>query len=123
MKVGWRDAGATLLVAAVVVPFIGYAARGSMPFIQDSRGMAATGFVGALLAFAAVGRSAFSGRRLGETAAILAVLTTAAGVTAFVLEGSWVVVAPFIAGIVVLWAIAMLHDGGYLTTRAQVARQ
>jgi hypothetical protein len=37
-KLTARDILATLVVAAVVVPFIGYSVRGSMPFVQDSPG-------------------------------------------------------------------------------------
>lgn len=42
-KLTLRDILATLIVAAVVVPFIGYSVRGSMPFVHDPRGMAGIG--------------------------------------------------------------------------------
>ena len=58
-KLTFRDLLATLIVAAVVVPFVGYSIRGSMPFLQDPRGMAAVGIVGALAALAVFGRKAF----------------------------------------------------------------
>ena len=45
MKIGWRDGVATLLVSAVVVPYVGYLVKGSMPLIHDPRGMAATALV------------------------------------------------------------------------------
>jgi hypothetical protein len=35
-----RDAVATILVAAIAVPYIGYLINGSMPFVQDPTGMA-----------------------------------------------------------------------------------
>ena len=35
-----RDLLATLITAAVAVPFVGYSVRGSMPFVPASRGMA-----------------------------------------------------------------------------------
>ena len=37
-KLTTRDLLATLIIAAVVVPFVGYSARGSMHFVQDPRG-------------------------------------------------------------------------------------
>jgi hypothetical protein len=37
-KLTVRDLLATLILAAVLVPFIGYSARGSMPFVQDPAG-------------------------------------------------------------------------------------
>ena len=61
MKIGWRDGVATFLVAAIVVPYVGYLVRGSMPFIQDPRGMTATGLVLGLAAAAVVGPDAFRG--------------------------------------------------------------
>ena len=61
MKIGWRDGVATLLVSAVVVPYIGYLVKGSMPFIHDPRGMAATALVLGLAAAAVLGREAFRG--------------------------------------------------------------
>lgn len=36
---------ATVSVAAIAVPCIGYLARGERPFIKDPRGMSATGLV------------------------------------------------------------------------------
>ena len=39
-KLTTRDLLATLVIAAVAVPLVGYPARGSMPFVQDPRGMA-----------------------------------------------------------------------------------
>jgi hypothetical protein len=37
-KLTLRDLLATLITAAVVVPFAGYAVRGSMPFVQGPPG-------------------------------------------------------------------------------------
>lgn len=50
-----RDAMATVLVLAVAIPYVGYLIRGEMPFIQDPRGMAATGVIGLVLCFVAWG--------------------------------------------------------------------
>ena len=41
-KLTIRDLMATLIVAAVVVLFIGYSVAGSRPFVHDHRGMAGT---------------------------------------------------------------------------------
>ena len=49
MKLTLRDGIATLLVAAILVPYVGYLVNGEMPFIKDPRGMAATGLVLGLL--------------------------------------------------------------------------
>jgi hypothetical protein len=65
-KLTIRDAAATLLVAAVLIPFIGYSVRGSMPFVQDPRGMAGVGLAGGLLALVAFGRRAFGTGRFEQ---------------------------------------------------------
>jgi hypothetical protein len=83
VKIGWRDGVATPLVAAIVVPYVGYLVRGSMPFIQDPRGMAATGLVLGLPAAAVAGREAFRGT-WGVAAAFFAVASGAVGVVAFI---------------------------------------
>ena len=44
MKLTLRDGIATLLVAAILVPYVGYLVNGEMPFIKDPRGMAAPGW-------------------------------------------------------------------------------
>ena len=111
VKIGWRDGAATLLVAAIVVPYIGYLVRGSMPFIQDPRGMAATGLVLGLAAAAVVGREAFRGS-WGVAAGFFAVASSALGVVTFIRaeEGalSEGLLAVFMAAIVVAWALAEL---------------
>ncbi|WP_147254408.1 hypothetical protein [Pseudonocardia hierapolitana] len=111
MKIGWRDGVATLLVAAIVVPYIGYLLRGSMPFIQDPRGMAVTGLVLGVAAAAAVGRAAFRGT-WGAIAAFFAVASGAVGIVTFIRadEGalSEGLLAVFMTALVVAWVLAEL---------------
>jgi hypothetical protein len=121
MKIGWRDVAATLLVAAIVVPYIGYLVRGSMPFIQDPRGMAATGLVLGLAAAAVVGREAFRGT-WGVTAAFFAVASGGVGAVTFIRaeEGalSEGLLAVFVVAIVVAWALAELVRTRLVRSRA-----
>jgi fatty acid desaturase len=108
---------ATLITAAVVVPFVGYSVRGSMPFVQDPRGMAGVGIVGAVLAVAVFGRKAF-GTGWFETAMItVAVLTVGFGLAALIAETVWALLVPMVAGLVIMWVLALLHDAGYLAHR------
>jgi len=113
-KLTIRDLITTLIVAAVVVPFIGYSVRGSMPFVHDPRGMAGVGIAGCLLTFAAFGRE-----RLGTGAfewfmVTLGVLTLGFGIAALVAETSWALLVPMVAGLVIIWAAGLLHDAGYI---------
>lgn len=111
MRIGWRDGVATLLVAAIVVPYIGYLVRGGMPFIHDPRGMAATGLVLGLAAAAVVGREAFHGT-WGVAAASFAVTSAAVGVVTFIRadEGALSdgLLAVFVTAVFVTWALAEL---------------
>jgi hypothetical protein len=45
MRITYRDVVATLLVAGVVVPYLGYLGWGRVPLLQDPRGMGAVGLV------------------------------------------------------------------------------
>jgi hypothetical protein len=97
-----RDVVATLLLAAAVVPYIGYTAFGSVPFIEDARGMAA---VGLLLGFASRrvgGRHGFEHERLAFAAG-LGVMGL--GIVALATESD-AVLAVFMVSMVGLWAAA-----------------
>jgi len=81
-KLTIRDLLATLITAAVVVPFVGYWVNGSMPFVQDPRGMAGVGIVGALLAFAAFGRKGFGTGSFEMVMVTIVRLRSARGISA-----------------------------------------
>ena len=121
MKIGRRDGVATLLVVAIVVPYLGYLVRGSMPFIQDPRGMAVTGLVLGLAATAVLGREAFRGT-WGVAAAFFAILSGAVGIVTFIRadEGalSEGLLAVFIGAIVVAWVFAELVHTGLVRSRS-----
>ncbi len=113
-KLTARDLVATLIIAAVVVPFIGYSVRGSMPFVQDPRGMAGVVIVGALLTFAALGRGAFGTGTYERVMVTLGVLTLGFASAALIAETVWALLVPATAGLVLMWALALLHDAGYV---------
>jgi hypothetical protein len=113
-KLTIRDALATLIVAAVVVPFVGYSVRGSMPFVQDPRGMAGVGIVGAVLAFVAFGRRAFGSGAFESVMVTLGVLTLGFGIAALIAETMWALLVPMVVGLVLLWMLALVHDAGYI---------
>jgi hypothetical protein len=103
-----KDAAATVLVAAIGVPYVGYLIRGEMPFIQDPRGMAGVGIVGLLLSFAAWGvglRSLF-----GKVMLVLGFATLGVGIAAGLIgtEGSELLLAIFMAAIA---AVYLLETG------------
>jgi hypothetical protein len=118
MKLTYKDGLATLLVAAVVVPYIGYLVAGQMPFIQDPRGMSATGLVLGLLAALVPGRAAFRPDVAHRLALASGVLALGLGVAALVVASSELLLALFMVALVVTWALgefaahrAELHTG------------
>jgi hypothetical protein len=116
MKLSIRDGIATLLVAAVAVPYVGFLVNGSMPFIKDPRGMSATALVLGVVAFLFAGRFS-TGSGIGILEEVLAVLTAGIGVLAVLLAGStaaYVLLAILIGGIGLTWAVQMVHHSGIL---------
>jgi hypothetical protein len=105
MNITPRNVVATILVAAVVVPYAGYLVWGEMPFIKDPRGMAATGLILGLAAVLAVGRDALGPGPLHRTAQGFGIVTLGAGTAALLAETSEVLLAVFIVGIVCTWAL------------------
>lgn len=113
-KLTLRDLLATLITAAVVVPFVGYSVRGSMPFVQDPRGMSGVIIVGTVLAFAVFGRKALGTGAFEMTMITLGVLTLGFAIAALIVETMWALLVPAMAGLVLMWALALLHDAGYV---------
>jgi hypothetical protein len=116
-KLTVRDLLATLVIAAVVVPFIGYSVRGSMPFVQDPRGMAGVGIVGAALTIAVLGRKAFSAGLFGAVMLTLGVITIGCGIAALIAETVWALLVPMMAGLVLMWLLDLAHDAGFVAPR------
>jgi hypothetical protein len=121
-KLTIRDLLATLIIAAVVVPFIGYSVRGSMPFVQDPRGMAGVIAVGCVLAFVVFGRKAFGTGTFESVMVTLGVLTLGFAIAALIAETLWALLVPAMAGLVIMWALALMHDAGYVPPAHSTAR-
>ncbi|RTL69497.1 MAG: hypothetical protein EKK42_05060 [Pseudonocardiaceae bacterium] len=104
MRFTWKDMAATVLVAAIVVPYVGYLVWGAVPFVQDARGMAAVGLVlGIAAAALAVDRWFAPG---AEQRAALVTGTAAVGLgVAALWTVNGVVLAAFVIAIVATWAL------------------
>lgn len=107
------DVLATLAIAAIAVPYVGYLANGNAPFVQDARGMAAVGLIlgGAAFIFA---WTATGGVGLNLYESGMALFTVALGVAAFILaEGvaAEQLLAAFLAAMALTWALVIVHHG------------
>jgi hypothetical protein len=112
-KLTWRDAAATILVAAIVVPYAGYVARGSMPFIHNARAMAITALIIGVVACYTGDLSVMSVKWSVLTGVETAVgaMALAFGIGAAV-TGNSGLLACFIVAIVGMWALATFRHTG-----------
>ena len=120
MKLTLRDLLGTILVLAIGVPYVGYLVNGSMPFIEDPRGMSAVGLILGFLAFLVMSNGDKLDR-VGKTETGIAIVSLALGVLALVLAESAaaeVLLAVFMASILVVWAIELMDHAGMLPGHA-----
>ncbi|MGY1616221.1 hypothetical protein ACI797_05695 [Geodermatophilus sp. SYSU D00691] len=111
---GPKNIAATVLVAAVVVPYIGYLVAGEMPFIQDPRGMATVGLILGTAAALVAGRGTFRADGPHRAALVSGGVALALGILALAVGTSEVLLALFVAAIVITWAL-----GEYAASVAQ----
>jgi hypothetical protein len=115
MRLTPRDAVATLLVAAVVVPYVGYLVEGEMPFIQDPRGMSATALVLGAAAYLVLGRPVTS-KRMERVVVALVAAVAVLGVVAFALAetaAAEVLLAVFVVSLVVGFLALLVGRAGF----------
>lgn len=114
MRLKIRDVIGVLLALAVAVPYVGYLINGSMPFIEDPRGMAATGLVLGAAAFLVLRRGDRTDR-VGKVEAALAFVAGVLGVVALALAetviAEWLLAAFMVALLAVVVAELLDHLG------------
>ena len=109
-----KDWVATLLVAAIAVPYIGYLVRGEMPFIEDARGMSATGLVLGIAAYLVMSRGD-SHDLVGKMQIALAMAGLALGIAALVFAetaAAELLLALFMLSIAEVWFVEMVDHSG-----------
>jgi len=114
MKLKLRDLTATVVVAAIGVPYVGFLARGEMPFIKDPRGMSAVGLLLGAVAYLLLG-SIDMLNRVGKVKTGAAVVSLALGVVALVfaeVSAADVLLAVFMCSILFVWAFELMDHAG-----------
>ncbi|MDX8055358.1 hypothetical protein SK571_38795 [Lentzea sp. BCCO 10_0798] len=114
MRLGVKDVVATVLVALIAIPYIGYLVNGEMPFVKDPRGMAAVGLVLGVVAFLVV-RWGDALDRFGVAEMGLAVLVLVLGVvTLFLAEtaAAEVLLAVFMGSILLMLMVELADHAG-----------
>ena len=105
---------ATLAVAAIAVPYFGYVVNGSMPFVQDPRGMAGVGLVLGAVAYLALNKAA----SMSKVEKGLAGGSLLFGVVALALAETLVadvLLAVFMGTILVVWAVEIGEHAGWIS--------
>jgi len=114
MRLRARDVIALMLVAAAVVPYVGYLIEGEMPLISSTREMASTGIFFGALAFWII-RGGNRPGRLGRIEAGLAVLAATVYVVTIALAATAaadLLLAAFMLAVVVVFAVDFLDHSG-----------
>lgn len=114
MRLQARDLVATALVLAIAVPYVGYLVNGSMPYVEDARGMAAVGLLLGALAFVVM-RSGDQLDRAGKVEAGIALVSLALGLVALAFAetaAAEVLLAVFMVSVLVVWAVEMVDHAG-----------
>lgn len=108
MRLTSKDVIAVVLVAAVAVPYVGFLIDGSMPFIQDARGMSAVGLLLGAAAFL-VFRSGDPLDRIGKLELALAGAALAIGITALLLAETTAAAAWLAAFMIALLVVVLVE--------------
>jgi hypothetical protein len=114
MKLTLRDLVATILVAAIAIPYVGYLVNGEMPFIKDARGMAGVGLVLGAAAYLVM-RAGTPFDRLGKMETAVAVVSLVLGLVALAFAeaaAAEVLLAVFMGSIFVVWAVELMDHAG-----------
>ena len=114
MRLKVKDLVATTLVVAIAVPYVGYLVRGEMPFIEDVRGMSATGLVLGAAAYWVIAHGEGL-KGFGLVATYAAVAGLLAGLVALLFAefaAAEVLLAIFMVTIVVVLAMKLSEHAG-----------
>lgn len=109
-----RDLVATLLVVAIAIPYIGYLVNGSMPFVEDPRGMAAVGLLLGAAAFIVI-RTGDEFDRAGKVESAVAGVSLVLGLVALALAetaAAELLLAVFMASILVVLVMELVDHAG-----------
>lgn len=115
---------ASLLVLAIAVPYVGYLINGEMPFIEDPRGMSATGLILGVIAFVII-RTGDAVDRAGKMEIGGAVVSLVLGLVALALAetaAAEMLLAVFMVSILVVWAIELMDHAGVLPAHGHPSR-
>jgi len=116
MKLKLKDFAATVLVAAIAVPYVDFLIEGDLTLVNDARAMVGTGLVLAFSAYLVLERGE-TFDKVDKVEKGLALASLALGVAAYELAGTAaaeVLLAVFMGSILVVWATKLMDHAGVL---------
>lgn len=116
MRLTRRDAIASVLVALIAIPYIGYLINGSAPFVEDPRGMSAVGLILGTAAFLVM-RAGDERDRYGWGEIGLAGISLVLGLIALIFAetaAAEALLAVFMISILVVFAVELVEHAGYM---------
>jgi hypothetical protein len=123
MRLTLRDLVASVLLLAIAIPYVAFLVNGEAPFVDDARGMAAVGLLlGAVMVL--VLRSADELDRVGKVESLVALAALALGIVALAFAeaaAAEVLLAVFMASILVVWAVEVLDHSGLVHWHGEAA--
>lgn len=124
MRLKARDLIASVLVAAIAVPYAGFLDYGDMPFVEEPRAMAGVGLILGCIAYLVMEHGdPFD--RADQVERSLAVGSLALGVAALALAetaAAHVLLACFMGSILVVWTVKMMDHAGVLEVEHTISR-
>ena len=117
MRLKSKDLLASILFAAIAVPYVGYLVNGEMPFIKDPRGMSATGLVLGVVAYLVMQARATCSTGSARPRPLWPGCPSCLGIVALALAetaAAEVLLAVFMASILIVWAVELMDHAGIL---------
>jgi len=114
MRLHKADLIGSLVFAAIAVPYVGYLVNGSMPFIEDPRGMSAVGIVLGTLGFVLMHDVKGKGRASTVEGSAAAV-SMGLGLVTFILAetaAAPALLAVFMTSILGVWVLELVDHAG-----------
>ena len=120
MRLTLRDYVATVLVAAIGIPYVAFLMNNDVLFVKDERGMSAVGLILGAAAFLVL-RSGNAHDRMGTVETGASIVSLALGIVALVFAeagSAAVLLAVFMGSIAVVWLLELADHAGLVHVHA-----
>lgn len=120
MRLTLRDFVATVLVAAIGIPYVAFLMNNDVWFVKDARGMSAVGLILGAVAFLVL-RTGNAHDRMGTVETGASIVSLALGLVALVFAeagAAEVLLAVFMGSIAIVWLLELADHAGLVHVHA-----